>query len=339
MIFLCILCFFCNSLAVTGAGFEGLLNMIERAKANTTSHIVTNFMRTVTQGGPALLPLSPTNFNAFIYRNYSSRWIARHIDTSQINPYYGNNVPYTEWNKTNGKPLTPAFFQDLSSPFDALPPFIEFHEGMSERLGSTNLPPHESLGFKKYYPDESSCTYLKGFNPDSFFSGHQIILHGKTVFPIVGISFFDQQYKESSKAKYKKLIPQNWLTPLEQALIMNSREEYVSQLALLKEWCNYSRFALGFIPRGENIVASVGLANPQWSPSDLFVSKGTPIEFQAGGAVQFYIYSVSNMHWVDIDVLHGDTLRVAEALLKLGIINANECKIMADFRDLWAQLV
>ena len=163
-------------------------------------------------------------------------------------------------------------------------------------------------------------------------------------FPLVGVSMYDS--KDVAQGKVKTL---QWLTPIEQALLVVDKRNYFRMLAILdRGWNrNYDRMALGIVPSGKVLRAAVGLTAPQWTPQKLFgqltyssgiSANGTLMQFEPGGSIQIYITHCEQMKWVEIDAVQGDRIRVAEGLHGLGLISDAEKDFFVNFRDVWVDL-
>lgn len=96
----------------------------------------------------------------------------------------------------------------------------------------------------------------------NFVGGHRLTVKGKTVYPKVLVSLYEEK-EENPSALVSNYITSKWFMPIEQALFSPTLDVYKKNVALLSRWAAYSRFVLMVVPKNTDIHVHVGITAPQ----------------------------------------------------------------------------
>lgn len=207
-------------------------NNIRSSASTIKSDLGKLFLRTITRSGQDCEYLTPADQNMHMY----SRWL---------------KGLHNKKASTSNEPLHLIH--------DAASPHAQFHKELSKKVTSKISQSHDGFFFKGDKKEEND-------REKDFFSGHSMLLEGKTQYPKVFVSFYAQEeLEEYSREGRKKAI--NWLCPIEQAFLFHNIKQYRQNLAIMKAWGLYDRFLLVVIPENTYIKCRFGLAAPQAFPS------------------------------------------------------------------------
>ncbi len=261
------------------------------------------FSRVITHNHDDFQQTSPFNHHKHMHYHGSPFWPTSDISVKKTIFLGSNNSQLLEFHQELNRRFNSPQFQGKKNPLLVFPEDVEHHDRIS-------------------YEERSS--FLPGFH-NSFVNGHQRSFYEhELAFPLCAISFFD----EADVKKRPKGKPQRWYTPLEQALLMSSKKQYINEFAILDGdkqngfWGNYSNFAIALIPKGTTIYGHFGLVAHQRNSKC-----GT---LKRGGAGQFYIAGAKAAKKIDLitledalDVTSGE-INFVESLAKIGLINGSQ---------------
>lgn len=318
-------------------GYEAVASFCEGIKLSKNAPpVFSKFLRVITYGEDSLLPITPADYNSHLYKHYSNRWVGKF---DYLRPA-GSSVKRSSDLRRN-----------LVSHKDSM--FESFHAELSGKITKLDLPTDKLLDYPRYVFEHMDFWKYREGHRLGFLNGHQIILHGETVFPLFGVSIYDKKLAERELKDNKKPKKQTWILPLEQALLLTDLDSYLSSLAILN-WksqygtpTNYDAMALAYIHKGVKVIASVGITAPQWSSSDIDVPKSfyrrqysSQFNMRLGGSTQIHLVGASDMRWIQlnnaIDPKSGE-LSVSRALSELDILE-DEHDIFSDFAKLWTEM-
>ena len=274
--FLFLLCSCAYSSAYQGA-FAAAEGSLLRARMSGLP-LVKTFCRVITLGADELHHTTPHNRLAFLHSHYARRWST-----------VLGEVPNKQTSSTTSDRLKTINKLGKIEGMDDIPPLEDFHAQLAARFEQTLLvdgegvkrlkKPHPSLTYPIKLGGKDKLTFQEKlcFRPNDrpFVNGHEVLLDKwQLEFPIMAVTFFDQEeaakkvrtLSNAGSGSSKKVC--NWFAPLEQALIMSHKRQYLNNLAILNGaqpngWGDYNRFALALIPVGTVITGSYGLVAHQ----------------------------------------------------------------------------
>ncbi len=290
--------------------FAIVRNALQEAAQQDPHHLGRIFSRVITHGLDKFDQTSPFNHYKHMHHNNAAFWPTSDITTTKtVNMF--------------------------SAPTNS--PLLEFYKTLYERSQSPNfkgvinsslmLP--QSLSQYELTNYERRASYLpRGHR--SFINGHQRSFFEYGVpFPLIVVSFFDS-IDASDIIKYPLGKPQKWYAPLEQALLIASKKQYINDFAILDGnkqnggWGDYSKFTLTVIPPSTTLYGHFGLTASQKNEN--------------GGASQFYIpaaKTIKGTQLFSLDALDTATgeINFVKNLVDIGLIYPEESDVFYKLRN------